>query len=128
MSESEGSRSEGVQYGGVDLAVVFVAVAVAHWEDVELGHVVRAQHQGQPLVVGDVLSGESQLSVLFAIKAEPLSHLILSDDNLPGLLVKSLIVPVRVEVAELLGQPGVFPHPDSVEHSQTRLLVGAGIS
>ena len=73
MSESEGSRSEGVQYGGVDLAVVFVAVAVAHWEDVELGHVVRAQHQGQPLVVGDVLGGESQLSILFTIKAESLN-------------------------------------------------------
>ena len=49
-------------------------------------------------------------------------------DYPPGLLVKSLVVPVRVEVGELLGQSVVFPHPDSVEHSQTRLLVGAGIS
>ena len=57
-----------------------------------------------------------------------LSHLILSDNNLPGLLVESLVVPVRVEVAELLGQSVVFPHPDSVEHGQTRLLVTATVS
>ena len=127
MSESEGSSSEGVEYGGVDLAVVLVVVAVAHGEDVELGHVVGAQHQGQPLVVGDVLAGESQLSALFTMRGEALSHLILSDNNLPGLLVESLVVPVRVEVAELLGQSVVFPHPHSVEHSQTRLFVGARI-
>ena len=64
MAKSEGSSSEGVQYGGVDLAVVFVVVAVADGEDVELRHVVRAEHQGQPLVVCDVLPGESQHSVL----------------------------------------------------------------
>ena len=71
MTESEGRRREGVQNGGVDLAVVLVVVAVGDGEDVELCHVVRAEDQGQPLVVGDVLTDESQLSVLFAIKAQP---------------------------------------------------------
>ena len=57
VTESEGRRREGVQNGGVDLAVVLVVVAVGDGEDVELCHVVRAEDQGQPLVVGDVLCG-----------------------------------------------------------------------
>ena len=57
-----------------------------------------------------------------------LNYLILRYDDLPRLLVDPLVVPVRVEVAELLGEPVVFPHPHSVEHSQTRLLIGARIS
>ena len=55
-------------------------------------------------------------------------HLYLSYDYPPGLLVKSLIVPVRVEVDQLGGQSVVFPHPDSVEHSQTWLLVTPTVS
>ena len=63
---------------------------------------------------------------------EPINSTIITDLHLghhdpPGLLVESLVVPVRVEVAQLLGQSVVFPHPHSVEHSQTRLLVGARI-
>ena len=57
-----------------------------------------------------------------------LNYLILRYDDLPRLLVDPLVVPVRVEVGELLGQSVVFPHPDSVEHSQTRLLVTATVS
>ena len=57
-----------------------------------------------------------------------ITDLHLSYDDLPGLLVESLVVPVCVEVGELLGQSVVFPHPDSVEHSQTRLFVGARIT
>lgn len=87
------------------LGVVVVVVAVGDGEDVQLGHEVRAEHQGQPLVVGHVL--------------------ILRDDNLPGLLVEPLVVPVGVEVGQLLGQSVVLPHPDSVEHSQARLLINS---
>ena len=82
MTESEGSCGEGVEDGGVDLGVVLVVVAVADWEDVQLRHVVGAEDDGQPLVVGDVL--------------------VLRDHNLPRLLVQSLIVPVRVEIVEFL--------------------------
>ena len=95
MSKSEGSSSEGVQYGRVDLAVILVVVTVADGQNVQLRHVVRAQHQGQPLVVRDVLPGDSQYS---DHNNEALSHLVLGHHNLPGLLVKSLIVPVSVEV------------------------------
>ena len=46
----------------------------------------------------------------------------------PGLLVESLVVPVRVEVGELGGQSVVFPHPDGVVYSQARLLVTPAVS
>ena len=124
VTESEGSSSKAVEDGGIHLnddykgvtnhndddhlGVVVVVIAVSDGQDVQLGHVVSAEHQRKPLVVGHVL--------------------ILSDDNLPGLLVKPLVVPVRVEVGQLGGQPVVFPHPDSVEYSQARLLVTPTVS
>ena len=61
-----------------------------------------------PFIVGDVLH--------------------LCDVDFPGLLVKPLIVPVWVEVRQLLGQSVVFSHPHGVESSQTGLLVGSSIS
>ena len=82
VTESEGSCGEWVEDGGVDLGVVLVVVTVADREDVQLRHVVGAEDDGQPLVVGDVL--------------------VLCDHNLPRLLVQSLIVPVRVEIVEFL--------------------------
>ena len=55
VAESEGCAGEGVEDGGVDGGVVLVVVSVGEGEDLQLGHVVRAQHQRQPLVVRDVL-------------------------------------------------------------------------
>ena len=37
------------------LGIVSVRVAVSDGADIELLHVILAQHQGQPLVIGDVL-------------------------------------------------------------------------
>ena len=107
MAKSEGSSGEAVEDGGVDLGVVLRIVSIGQRQDVQFLHEICPKNNRQPLVVGDVLQ--------------------LCNKNPPGLLVELLIVPVRVEVAELLGQSVVFPHPDSVEHSQTRLLVGARI-
>ena len=122
VTESEGSSSKAVEDGGIHLkndeyngfanhndddhlGVVVVVVAVSDGQDVQLGHVVSAQHQGQPLVVGNVL--------------------ILSDDNLPGLLVKPLVVPVGVEVGQLLCKSVMFSHPDSVKHRQPWLFINS---
>ena len=55
MSESEGGRSEGVENARVDLGVILIVVPVRDGQDVQLRHVVGAQHQRQPLVVSDVL-------------------------------------------------------------------------
>ena len=56
------------------------------------------------------------------------SDLVLSDDNPPGLLVQPLVLPVRVEVGQLGRQSVVFSQPDSVEHSQTGMLVNTRVA
>ena len=61
MSKSEGGRSKAVEYGWVDPVTVLVAVSVTEREDVQLVHVVRSQHYGQPLVVRDVLGENNWL-------------------------------------------------------------------
>ena len=103
MTKSEGRSGKGVEDGRVDLGVVLVVVSIGDGEDVDLSHVVGAKDDGEPLVVGDML--------------------VLSNDNLPGLLIQSLVIPVRVEVVELLGNSVVFSHPNSVENCQSRLFV-----
>ena len=108
VTESEGGGGEVVDDGGVDGGVVLVVVAVGDGQDVELGHVVRPQDDGQPLVVGDVLH--------------------LCDLDPPGLLVEPLVLPVRVEVVQLGGQPVVFPHPHRVVDRQARLLVRSAVA
>ena len=55
-------------------------------------------------------------------------NLNLRDDDPPGLLVEPLVVPVRVEVGEVAGEPVVLPHPHRVVHSQPRLLVNTVIT
>lgn len=121
VTESEGSSSKAVEDGGIHLnddykgvtnhndddhlGVVVVVIAVSDGQDVQLGHVVSAEHQRKPLVVGHVL--------------------ILSDDNLPGLLVKPLVVPVGVEVGQLLCKSVMFSHPDSVKHRQPWLFINS---
>ena len=120
MAESEGGGSEGVENGGVDLGVVLVVVAVGDGEDVQLRHVVGAEDQGQPLVVSDVL----RVSVsIYKTRRNHNNYLILGYDDLPGLLVQPLVVPVGVEVGELLGESVVFPDPDRVVDSEAGLLV-----
>ena len=54
-------------------------------------------------------------------------NLNLCDDDPPGLLVEPLVVPVRVEVGEVAGEPVVLPHPHRVVHSQPGLLVTAAV-
>ena len=62
MAKSVGGRGEGVEDGRVDLAVVVVGEALAGGEDVQLSHEVRPEHDGQPLVVVNMLAvaGHSQ--------------------------------------------------------------------
>ena len=55
MAESEGGGGEGVEDGGVALGVVSAGVAVGGRRDVEAGHGVGPQHEGEPLVVSYVL-------------------------------------------------------------------------
>ena len=55
MAKSEGGCGEAVDDGGVDGVPVGVGVAVGEGEDVQLVHVVRAEDDGQPLVICDVL-------------------------------------------------------------------------
>ena len=65
MSKSEGGRSEAVEDGWVDPVAVLVAVSATEGEDVQLVHVVRSQHYGQPLVVCDVLGKGSTMTLSF---------------------------------------------------------------
>ena len=60
VAKSVCGRSEGVENGRVDLAVVVVGEAVAGGEDVQLCHEVRAEDDGQKLVVLNMLAGNSQ--------------------------------------------------------------------
>ena len=125
MSESEGGRSEGVENARVDLGVILIVVPVRDGQDVQLRHVVGAEDQGQPLVVSDVL----RVSVsIYKTRRNHNNYLILGYDDLPGLLVQPLVVPVGVEVGELLGESVVFPDPDRVEDSKTRLFVSSRVS
>ena len=55
MTESEGRRGEGVEYGGVGGGVISAAVALHHGQDVELVHVLHTNHNRQPFVIRDVL-------------------------------------------------------------------------
>ena len=55
VTEAECGGGEGIDDGGVDLAVVLVAVPKQARQDVQFRHVSRPQHDRQPLVVGDVL-------------------------------------------------------------------------
>ena len=55
VSESEGGTGEGVCDGRVDAGVVPVVVAVGVEGELEDVEDARAQDDGQPLVVGDVL-------------------------------------------------------------------------
>ena len=55
MTESEGRRGEGVEYGGVGGWVISAAVALHQGQDVELVHVLHTNHNWQPFVIGDVL-------------------------------------------------------------------------
>ena len=61
-------------------------------------------------------------------EAKWLVYLHLSNLNPSGLLVKSLVLPVRVEVGQLLGDPVVLPHPDGVVDRQAGLLVGPRVT
>ena len=60
VTESEGGGGEGVGDGGVDPRVVSAGVGVAGRREVEAGHGVRPQHEGQPLVVSYVLQQAAQ--------------------------------------------------------------------
>ena len=73
-----------------------------------LVHHLLAQHHGQELVVGDVLHQGRH--------------------DVPGLLEDRLVVPVRVDLAELRRDPVVLPHEESVDHGQHSLLVDSGVS
>lgn len=61
----------------------------------------------QPLVVGDVLEG--------------------GDVDPAGLLVEALVVPVRVEGLQLLGQAVMLSHEHDLMDGELRVLVGTGI-
>ena len=43
-------------------------------------------------------------------------------------LENGLVVPVRVDLAELRSDPVVFPHEESVDHGQHSLLVNPGVA
>ena len=56
VAESECCRGEGVENGGVDGGIVLGAEAwPGQRQDVELVHIVSAEHARQPLIIGDVL-------------------------------------------------------------------------
>ena len=56
VAESECCRGEGVENGGVDGGIVLGAEArPGQRQDVELVHVVSAEHARQPLIIGYVL-------------------------------------------------------------------------
>ena len=98
-----------------------VPVTVAHsdWQDVQLGHESLAQDDGEPLIVSYVLRSIGKVTR----RHEAITHLYLGYDDPPGLLIQPLVVPVGVEVGELLGESVVFPDPDRVVDSEAGLLV-----
>ena len=57
-----------------------------------------------------------------------MSDLVLSNEDPPGLLVESLVLPVGVEAGQLGRQSVVFSQPNCVEHSQADLLVNSGVA
>ena len=67
------------------------------------GHDLLAQDHGQELVVGDVLD-----------------H---GDDDVSGLLEEGLVVPVGVDVGQLLGNQVVLPDKEGVGDGQDGLLI-----
>ena len=120
----EGCSSELIVYPGVCVLAVPAGVSSGEGREVEPLHVVGSQDHWQPLLVDDVLPlryEESPRLLQTELRHE------MRERETPH-LEHSLWVPVTVERVELLGQPVVFPHPDSVEHSQPGLLVGARIS
>ena len=55
-------------------------------------------------------------------------YLHFSNEDLPCFLIQPLVVPVWVEILQLLGHPVVLPHPHGVVHCQARLFIGSGIT
>ena len=101
--ELEDGIAHAVEGGGGQLVVIVHVVPVALGLELEgLGEDL-AQYGGDELVVGDVLD--------------------LSPHHLPGLLIQSLLVPVRVDGLEERGEPVVLPHQDRVDAGQARVVI-----
>ena len=96
MAESESGRGEFVQDGRIEIGVVIWAETWFEWIEAEFLHLVPADDDWQPFVVGDVLQ--------------------FSNYNSPGLLVKTLVVPMRIEAGETLRESIVLSQKDSVRN------------
>jgi hypothetical protein len=103
MAESKSSGSEFVQNGWIDVLVVIVAESILKWQQTKVLHFGYTDYDGQPFVVGNVLH--------------------LSNQNAPGLLVESLVIPKRVQVGELRHKSVVFTHENGVRDSQVGVFV-----
>ena len=108
VSETEGGSGEAGSDGGVGVRVVAVEVTVLLQDQVVTLHDFLSEDHGQELVVGDVLD-----------------H---GGDDVAGLLEQSLVVPVGVDLSQLLGNQVVLTDEKSVSDGQNGLFVDARIT
>ena len=54
--------------------------------------------------------------------------LVFGDEDPPGFLEQLFVVPMRVEVVEVIGQPVVFSQKDDLEDRELGILVSTNIT
>ena len=108
MAESESGRGEFVQDCRIDIGVVVCAESVTERAEGEFLHLGPADDGGQPFVVRDVLH--------------------LSDENAPGFLEETLVVPLRIEVRQFSGESVVLAHENGVRDGQIGIFVRSGVA
>lgn len=110
MEVPEGGRGEAVDDPGIDVLVKVIDITAGlHVVDQTVAlHVLLAEEDGQPLVVGDVLEGGYV--------------------DLAGLLEHTLIVPMRVQLLQTIGNLVVLAQQHDLNGGQSRILVESTVS
>ena len=102
MAEAESGRGEFVQDGRIQSRIVVWAESWIERIEAEFLHFVSADDDGQPFVIGDVLH--------------------LSSYNSLGLLIETLVVPMRIEVLKFLRDSVVLSQKDGMRHGHVGIF------
>lgn len=107
MAKATGGRGVLVPAGWIDLRIV-LRVAVAAWNQLEVGTQDGTEHDRQILVVGD--------------------HLVFGNGDATSLLVDRFVIPIRVAQQQVMGVTVVAAQQERVQGGQGRVLVHTRIA
>ena len=110
--------------------ITIVLFQLSHLEEdqIMLVHHLLTEHHRQELVERDVLD-QSGCDVTGFLRGNwDLIQLSSNKYACEPHLEDGLVVPVRIDLAQLSSDPVVFPDEESVDHGQDGLLVDSGVS